>query len=172
MKLTNTLRDAFIRAAMDDVPSVDYQEKIRVAAQADAVAQLPPKVRTLHADKSLSHYISTENMHFFGTWVNVPCSDRHFKLSDKALHQCRAWEKDGNGQAELRRELKTKLHAVAYACTTRKQLHDMLPEFEKYMPADEVAANRSLPVLANVVSDFVKAGWPKGAAKPKAKKAA
>ena len=50
----------------------------------------------------------------------------------------------------------------ALGASTRKGLADALPEFEKYLPADEPAAVRSLPVVANVVADFVKAGWPKG----------
>ena len=37
----------------------------------------------------------------------------------------------------------------------------MLPEFEKYLPADEQKALRSVPVVANLVADFTKAGWPK-----------
>jgi hypothetical protein len=35
-----------------------------------------------------------------------------------------------------------------------------LPEFEKYLPEDEAQAVRALPVVTNVVADFVKAGWP------------
>jgi hypothetical protein len=45
--------------------------------------------------------------------------------------------------------------------STRKALVDLLPEFEKYLPADEAKAIASLPAVANVLSDFVKAGWPK-----------
>lgn len=65
-------------------------------------------------------------------------------------------------QKKVHRELETKLEGVAAACTTRKALVEMLPEFEKYLPADEATANKTnLPALANVVTDFVKAGWPK-----------
>ncbi|MBQ1765570.1 MAG: hypothetical protein IIZ92_22085, partial [Aquincola sp.] len=86
MKLTNTIRDAFIRAAMNDVPSTDFAEQIRAAVMADAVDQLPPKVRAIYKDKSLSQYVRTD-------WVasrlpqavSVPCGrGQTFKLSDKA----------------------------------------------------------------------------------------
>lgn len=55
------------------------------------------------------------------------------------------------------------------ACTTRKQAAEVLPEFEKYLPEDEPKALRTLPALANVAADFVKAGWPKNAKKGGAK---
>lgn len=62
---------------------------------------------------------------------------------------------------DSRNDLRLKLEGCAAACTTLKLLKDMLPEFVKYMPADEPAACKTLPVVQNVVSDFVKAGWPK-----------
>jgi hypothetical protein len=64
-------------------------------------------------------------------------------------------------QVEKRKELRSKLQATADAVTTRKALIDLLPEFEKYLPADEAKAVATLPAVANVLSDFVKAGWPK-----------
>ena len=60
------------------------------------------------------------------------------------------------------KDLRDKLTGAINACTTRKQAAEAIPEFEKYLPADEPKALRSLPALANVAADFVKAGWPKG----------
>lgn len=57
--------------------------------------------------------------------------------------------------------LQTRLKGVAYACTTRKQLEEALPEFSSYLPEEEAKAAKNLPAVANVLSDFVKAGWPK-----------
>ena len=47
MKLTNIIRDAFVRSVMNDVPTVDYSEQIREVVTKEAVAQLPEKVRAL-----------------------------------------------------------------------------------------------------------------------------
>jgi len=47
-----------------------------------------------------------------------------------------------------------------YACTTTKQLRELLPEFDRYLPAEEEKTLRTLPVVQNIVADFVKAGWP------------
>jgi hypothetical protein len=63
-------------------------------------------------------------------------------------------------QEKARADLRSKLKSVAYSVSTRKALVAALPEFEKYLPADEAKAVRTLPVVQNVVADFVKAGWP------------
>jgi hypothetical protein len=99
LKLTNYMRDAFVRAVMDDVPR----------------------------------------------W----------------LETLEALVKKKDHDEELRADLHAKIKAVAYSVSTRKALADALPEFEKYLPADDAKAIRTLPVVANVVTDFMKAGWPK-----------
>lgn len=57
MRLTKYLKEAFVRAAMDDVPKIDYQEKIISMIIAEAVRQLPPKVRAIYNDKSLRGFL-------------------------------------------------------------------------------------------------------------------
>lgn len=162
MKLTNQIRDAFIRAAMNDVPSIDYNEQIRVAVQADAVAQLPPKVKALHKDASLRHFVKTVNWGHWSNRVTVPSGDDGFKLTPEAEAKVAALQQADNEQTQSRQALRERLRQVAYSVSTRKALVDALPEFEKYLPADQQAAVRTLPVVANVVAEFVKAGWPKG----------
>lgn len=171
MRLTNYLRDAFIRAAMDDVPKIDYDEQMRKLVLDDAIAQLPAKVRAVYLDKSTTGFVNTTWAHKYGG-ISVPCHDDDgFKISDVSRIKWEALKKSNEQQTAQRHELETKLKACAYACTTREALFKMLPEFEKYMPATEEKAIRTLPVVANVVSDFVKAGWPKTVSK-NSKKAA
>jgi hypothetical protein len=172
MRLTNTIRNAFVRAAMQDVPEIDYQEQMRKLIQDDAVAQLPLKVRAIYSDASLRHFLNTNYAYRYGS-VSVPCAKDGYSPSAKAAEEYKRMDSANDSQDEKRNALESKLRACALACTTRKALVDMLPEFEKYLPADDAAACRTLPVVANVVSDFAQAGWPKGAAnKSKAKKAA
>jgi hypothetical protein len=170
MRLTNIIRDAFVRAAMQDVPQTDYVEEMRKVAQDDAVAQLPPKVRALYQDKELSHYVNTVYRSHGGYGVNVPGAG-DFSLTDKAKAKISEMRAALEAQQERMKGLQNKLRNCAYGCKTRKALVDMLPEFEKYLPADDAAACRTLPAVANVVSEFVKAGWPKDA-KKQTKKAA
>lgn len=163
MKLTNAIRDAFIRAALDDVPSVDYEEQIRKLLVDDSIEQLPPKVRALAKDTELNEFLLRS--WYYGDSVGVSIFVRKgysFQPSKSAQDTLTALTAKMGAQRELRRELKDSLKAVAYSVTTRKALAAALPEFEKYLPADVGAASRSLPVVANVVTSFVKAGWPKG----------
>lgn len=158
MKLTNFLRDAFVRQVMADVPGVDYDEKTRIAAMKLAVAALPPKVRAIWNDLELRDYVMTTRQ--FAGSVHMALPGR--LLSADAQAKLEVLEEARMEQFQRNNALRDKLKAVAYSATTRKALADMLPEFEKYLPADDAAACRTVPAIANVVADFAAAGWPKG----------
>jgi hypothetical protein len=168
MNLTNYIRDAFVRAAMQDVPQVDYDEKIRKAAVAAAVAAMPPKVRAFwESNKNLRGWVEQRSVKVAsGISVHVPhpSDDMTFGEKLKNLPEIVELKALSDEQQETRNSLQAKLRSAAYGVKTKKALVAMLPEFEKYLPADEPAAIRTLPVAANVVADFVKAGWPKGGA--------
>lgn len=162
MRLTKVIRDAFVRAAMDDVPKKDYQAKIHKLIQDDAIAQLPPKVKAIAQDKDLRHFLNTETHYISGyNCSNVRVMHHEYQRSPSVNTQVEAMLVELANQVEKRNELLSKLQATADAVTTRKALIDLLPEFEKYLPADEAKAVATLPAVANVLSDFVKAGWPK-----------
>lgn len=168
-RLNNDMRDAFIDSVMEDVPNIDYEEKILDAVNKAAHASLPPAVKKLLASEDTSGFVNREHVTLNrhdnipdGGYVSfiLPAAD------DKSLKKLalgvtdelrKAWAK----QNDSRKSLRAKIRAVAYHCTTRKQLAEAFPEFERYLPADESQAMQNLPALANVVSDFVKAGWPK-----------
>lgn len=156
MKLTNSIRDAFVRAAMQDVPKIEYDEQKRKIEREAAIDLLPPKVRALAKDKELAQYLY---VNYHGLYCARGAS---LNLSPETLAKTREISGKESAQSEARRELQSKLKAAAYSATTRKQLAEMLPEFERYLPVDEAAANRSVPVVANLVAEFTKAGWPKG----------
>jgi hypothetical protein len=162
MRLTNYMRDAFICAAMNDVPQVDYDPAIREAATKAALANLPMKVQAVWSDPETRQHLETTYCSFGHRFtINVPgaCTKEHRAIAEAAALPL---VEKSDAQRKSRDALQSKLRAVAYGVTTRKALVDALPEFEKYLPADEPAAIKTLPVLANVVTDFVKAGWPKG----------
>lgn len=168
-RLNNDMRDAFIDAVMDDVPKVDYEEKIRDAVNKAAHAALPAAVKKLLASEDTAGFVNIESV-AFNRHDNIPdglyVSFRLPASSDKSLRELalgateelrKAWSE----QHASRNSLIKKIRSVAYHCNTRKQLAEAFPEFERYLPADESTAMQNLPALANVVSDFVKAGWPK-----------
>lgn len=173
MKLTNSMREAFVNAAMNDVPCVDYDPLIRKAVTDAVMKALPPNVRKAYDDESTRHYVEMTTRRYGSVSVYVPGYQRWesgktaifpalSKATEDSLAALAAKEAI---QAAERKALTAKLKGAAYAVTTRKGLAELLPEFEKYLPLDQPAANRMLPAVANIVADFTKAGWPKGAAK-------
>lgn len=173
MKLTNYIRDAFITAAMQDVPQVDYAEQARAVANKaikDAFEKDFPgldfeKVKQIGWFSNVGIKMPNLLMNLYGPAKSWDMLEKTPKVWEKLTEL----SKKHGEQSEARGTLERKLRAVAYSCTTRKALAEALPEFDNYLPADEAKAIRSLPVVANVVTDFVKAGWPKNAKKmPKA----
>lgn len=162
MRLTLVIRQAFVRAAMHDVPQVDYQAQIHKLVQDDAVSQLPPKIKAIAMDKNLRHFLRTESYYIPCHWIsNVRVMHPEYTPSKETKIQIEQLVQESDNQRKQLQALEVKLNAAANAVTTRKALVDLLPEFEKYLPADEAKAVATLPAIANVLSDFVKAGWPK-----------
>lgn len=167
MKLTNIIRDAFVRAAINDVPLVDYDELMRSTAMSAAVAALPPAVRKLWNDKATQAFVHLEHTYFGDRDIGrigvcLPAMrGETLKLPDDTVNEIRGMLEKRQVQAETVDQLKRDLRAVAYSHSTRKALVAALPEFERYLPEDEAKALRTVPAIANVVSSFAKAGWPK-----------
>jgi predicted house-cleaning noncanonical NTP pyrophosphatase (MazG superfamily) len=166
MRLTNFLRDSFIRAAMNDVPQVDYHEQAKKYAEEQLFKKLPKEIQALAKDKKLNEWLNRE-------YISMPVNISNFYgFTDKGNNGVlknipEVWTKIEEfsrlirQQSETYNALESRLRSVAYACTTRKQLLEALPEFEQYLPEEEAKAIATLPAVANVLSDFVKAGWPK-----------
>ena len=163
MRLTNYMRDAFISAAMDDVPREDFEGQMQTLLIKAAISCLPPKVRALYDDPATRDFIrhTRPTCGFNYTYVPglgtlpVDTQEKYGGLKEKQREQ-----------EAGRRELTAQLRGVAYSARTRKALVALLPEFEKYLPADDSAACKTLPAVAvaNVMADFAKAGWPKDSA--------
>jgi hypothetical protein len=179
MKLTNYLRDAFVSAAMADVPSADFgklTDKAHAIVIDDILAQAPAEIRKLWKSTATRPWVHSaymgfnERLHGFSfSSLYIPSPSYGVKMTEAGIAAVKTLGDEAKAAAKTHDDLKSKLKAVAASCNTRKQLAEALPEFESYLPADEGAALRSLPVVANVVTDFVKAGWPKGMKKmPKA----
>lgn len=169
MRLTNYLRDAFVRAVMDDVPDIDYRELVQERATANALRLLPPAIQQVWKHAEMRGFIKMDSAYIGGFYLYVPgVSIDATKIEDDDIH---AWAKLHDTQSEMRSELESKVRAVAYSCTTREALLKQLPEFQKYLPID-APKSATLPAIANLVSDLVKAGWPDGGKTVKTEEAA
>lgn len=164
MRLTNTIRSAFVRAAMADVPKHDYTAEIHKLIQDEAISRLPPKVKAVADCKTLRNFLKTETHYINGYQCsNVRVMHPEYSRSPRVNEKVEALLVEFAHQEKNITALTVKLTATAEAVSTRKALVDLLPEFEKYLPADEAKAVATLPAVANVLSEFIKAGWPKTA---------
>lgn len=161
MRLTNYMRDAFISAAMHDVPQENFGDQMQTLLIKAAISCLPPKVRTLYDDPATRNFVCQSQLPHGFDYTYVPglgtlpvgTQEKYAGLKEKQKEQ-------DTRLHGLRRQLR----GVAYSARTRKALVALLPEFEKYLPADDSATCKTLPAVANVMADFVKAGWPKDSA--------
>ena len=167
MKLTKALRQAFVLAVMADVPEIDYEEQIQITLQKgldDNFFKLFGTERKKLSDAGWmgpNLYVEINSGIY---WLYGPCHrDGDERLvGEEAMKKARELSAKLKQQREDRRKLEEMLTSVAAGCTTRKALAEALPEFEKYLPSTPAAPAANLPALANVVSAFVQAGWPKG----------
>jgi hypothetical protein len=164
MKLTKTLREAFVSAAMNDVPSIDYDEQIQKLGTEAALAAMPPEVLTAY--KKHPEYFDPNGFSITKDagwhYVYVPAHSS-FKFPEETRKKADELKKLGQAQSRARNELRQKLEGVVNSVTTRKALAEALPEFTKYLP-EELTKTSMLPAIANTVAEFVQAGWPKNKA--------
>lgn len=166
MKLTNYVRDAFIRAAMADVPKVDYEDQALKLVTAEFRALFDKTFSGLDRDALTNarwivhrQYRTPQGLRNTAEYGPDDYDYIQYKMPALWTQLTKLGVKHSEQQGALN-SLESKLRTITYGCSTRKALAAALPEFEKYLPP-ETATTRSLPVVANVVADFVKAGWPK-----------
>lgn len=173
MRLTNPLRNAFVHSVMNDVPQIDYDEEVTKILTEWAVSIMPPKVKAVWQDKELRDCIETFNftqtlmddeggdVHVYGHYIPA-LTDQHNGVPREIQLKIIELYKLDLEQRVVIRDLRKRVEAVAYSCTTTKGLLKAMPEFEKYIPKDPEGPTKGVPAVANLVTDLIKAGWPKG----------
>lgn len=167
MRLTNNLRDAFVRAVMGDVPVIDYDEQARKQTQSAMDTFWISEVGTLDIrDRAAKRDVLERRRYCAPSPLQTltgygPAGYRWLETLPALQEVLIELAKLKRAQDLKVGELEAKIQGVAYSVTTRKALVAALPEFEKYLPPEDAATSRMTPVVQNVVADFVKAGWPK-----------
>ncbi len=156
MKLTKLTKEAIVRAIWNEVPEVDHKAR-KVAIQASLVELFTSGVKDLF--KTQPGALKVEYCDRLG--YSMSYEDRHVTVADLTEEQIDSVLEPYTEEDRARNEAHNKLVALVMGCSTRNQLVKLLPECEKYLPA-EASTDRSLPVVANVISDMTKLGWPKG----------
>jgi hypothetical protein len=160
MRLTNDSRDAFVRAVMDDVPYVDYYSQAAKLVQDYQLRRLPREIRAVYEQPELRGYLKAEVCYYFRRFRSIAAVGTA-PLDEETQRKLADLEDKDHEQDKRRSELRQKLRAAVAAVKTRKQLIEALPEFAKYAPPETESPSRAVPVLTDVVTDFVAAGWPK-----------
>lgn len=164
MRLNKSDKQAFVLAVMADVPEIDFQEKALALVREEIRESLPDPVRAIYDDKKLRPYLGN-------ACVSMPGCFRYqyfdaatcYEMSRELAAVITKLSDEARAQDNARRELKSRLEGVIESCTTLKRAKELLPEFEKYLPAERgTVIDRSVPVISNIVADLTAAGWPKG----------
>lgn len=157
MRLTQAHKAAYVMAAIRDVPQVDYPAKVRDLAIQDVLKHKMPAV-VLEAYRKHPEWIRTS----FTQYGQLPYGHSGVHPSEmlSAAVKAKIAELDiaaTDQRLELGR-LERQLKASVAACTTTKQLAELIPEFAKYLPREQEKLEFPVAVV-NPLADFVKAGW-------------
>jgi hypothetical protein len=156
MKLSKLTKEAIVRAIWNEVPEIDHKAR-KVAIQAALVETVcTPEVKALY--KTQPGALKVEycgHLGYSGSYEN-----RLVIVADLTAEQINVALEPYANEDDARIEARNKLTTLVMGCSTRNQLVKLLPECEKYLPA-EASTDRSLPVVANVIADMTKLGWPK-----------
>jgi len=177
VRLNKYDKQAFVAAVMQDVPQIDYHDQKQTIVNEFALARMPEPVRAIAKNPAYAGWLATASHMTPGAWHGYveaysdssPVSIK--EQSPKAWEKLEAIAEEEKTQEERIKALRAKLEGVTAGCHTRKALAAALPEFEKYLPAAPGETCKTLPALANIVTDFIQAGWPKGQPKPEGKPA-
>ena len=156
MKLTKYQKQAIVRAITNDIPEIDVQKR-REKVQAAAVAAMSPSIRKVY--KTMPHALRTEYEHLM--YDGQDYATRKLVVGDLSDEQVAEILEPFTQEERARTEAIGKLGMLVEGCSTLKQLKEALPECEKYLP-QEGAKTQYPVVVANVVTDLMKLGWPKG----------
>lgn len=174
MRLTNYDREAFVSSALDDVPSVDYDEQAQTLWKAfvrntlpldllDCMKKYPAFFESTMVEMpgclQNFHTILNDHKDTRNSWMS-----KHPDLGAQIKELAEAKKVQENQRARLESQLK----GAIQNCNTLKQALELLPEFVKYLPEDRDGDKkcRQMPVVANLVTDLMAAGWPKGKVAP------
>ncbi len=176
MRLTNSIKQAFVQAVLDDVPTKDYQELLRGLIRADAMERLPSAVRAIATDKTLAHFVADHYYHisvnkndgyeqYFGLCLYIKMPTSEYIESHAIQERKHEYIKAHLAQEKMLNDLRQKLQDAINAVSTVKNARLAMPEFAKYLP-QEASKSSNLPttIFANLLNELVCAGFPKAEA--------
>jgi hypothetical protein len=160
MKFTQLIRESIVKAVMADVPFVDYMEKARSLVNKQAIVFR----KKAGIPEGINERLCHKHVLILGSYTYVYGATGDEAQSIKDLPAIEALAALHTEQGTKHLALQSLITSAMASVKTLNQAVEAFPEFEKYYPKENISV-RSLPALTNVVSDFVKAGWPTKQAK-------
>lgn len=166
MRLNNSIKQAFVRAVLDDSALVDYTTLIADKVKKYFYEIAPPDVKKVYDNpKTQKYFVSNSSVNLtYGSeyigWYHCPLIPADFVVTDMDfLAEIAYLKKQETEQQTKRWQLESKLRGVIDSFTTVKTARESLPEFSKYLP--EIDGNRckTLPAIAGLVADLQSIGW-------------
>lgn len=145
VRLTNHLRDCFIRAVGADIPKPVKPNTDDV--QKALYEQWPKEVQAVYDDEALRGYLKTDWCYLGdGQGKNIVSGGlRYSETAVMATYE----------EARKKREdALAKLRGVAYGVSTLKALREALPDLVKYMADEAKPVTPGLPVVAGLYDDL------------------
>lgn len=150
MRLTKHLRECFVRAVFNDVPT---PVKPSVAdVQAALYEGFHPLIKAVFDNEETRKHLNGSYYHVTG--VNGAYVKTAGQETDKLPIVIAA-----NNAFEARQRAMVQLRAVAEGCTNLKQLQESLPELIKYMVSEEKPTPVNLPAITGTVDALKALGW-------------
>ena len=161
-RLTKEMRKVFVDAVMKDVPrpaeetcSKELQNILRKHMPAAAVELLDTEPQWLE-NRCFTKY----SQDYHGTvYMRVKWVDYD---KDSLPQEAKDYVDRVGTLIDECDMFRDKLRAAVEGCKTIKDIKDALPELEKYCPDDTPAVKAGLPVVANLMAEAVRRGWPGG----------
>ena len=167
MRLNKFDKDAFVSSAMDDVPAVDYSALAKKLVTDCLKASVPVDIQNAIAKYpdwfEADHISMPSNISDFYTaltpqrvrWQDVVTDPKDVAKMQELAAAAKA-------QHQSRIVLEGNLRSTIEGFSTLKSALAALPEFAKYLPEErDGRVNRSMPAVANLVTNMMNAGWPK-----------
>jgi len=156
MKLNKYQKQAIVTAIMADVPKVDVAAH-RKRMQDGVVKLMSPAVRKVFKESPSA----LKTRYFSDLYDGVGWGSRELIVGDVSEVETDKLYEPLEAAVRERVAVYQKLKGVIDGCTTLASLKRTLPEFEAYFPTED-APTKNLPAVANLVTDMMKLGWPKG----------
>ena len=174
MRLTKYHKEAFVKAVLDDVPRIDYTEKVRALVLDDSISQLPKGLQEFARDPKTTEFITSQWKQIDkprnerGGWggsigCTIKGASNDYKPSKKAQALLDEWLPALVEQESVKNKLHNDLTQAIAGCTTLKQAQEAFPELKKYLPSVAPKGEQlPAPLYKNVLMELAKAGFPKG----------